>query len=117
MKSTLNFRNTSFLVVFLFTVSFLTSCNSSQKSSSQDSITKKSTPAQDSKKAIATNNADSVELTQLIRKLYKWHETAKTKFDGFKPLKRNATDTLYTSIDLDENQKAIEELLANNSTV
>jgi hypothetical protein len=110
MKSSLSFCNTSFLVAFLFTVSFLAGCNSSQKSSNQDSITKKSTTVLYSKKAIAADNAASVELTQLIRKVYKWHETAKMKFDGFKPLKRNATDTLYTSIDLDENQKAIEEL-------
>jgi hypothetical protein len=110
MKPRPNFRNISLFIVFLFTLSFLAGCNSSQKSSNKDSLTKKSATIRNPKNSISAYGTDSIELTNLVKKLYQWHETAKMKFDGFKPLKRNAADTLYTSLDLDENQKAIEEL-------
>jgi hypothetical protein len=89
---------------------FLVDCKDSRKPSRRDSLIKETTIVQDSKKAVSAAETDSVKLTRLVRDLYKWHETKRMKYEGFKPLKRNATGTLYTSIDLDENQKAIEEL-------
>jgi hypothetical protein len=59
---------------------------------------------------VARDTEDSVKLTVLVRKFYKWHVKDTMRADGFKPQKRNASDSLYTSIDLDENKKAIEEL-------
>lgn len=109
MNPILSFRNNVVFIFFLLTVLFFVDCNGSQKSSSQDSLIK-TTTVHDLKKAVSAAETDSAKLTRLVRDLYKWHETGKIKYDGFKPLKRNATDTLYTSIDLDENQKAIEEL-------
>lgn len=53
---------------------------------------------------------DSILLTHLVKQLYKWHITQKRQYDGFKAIKLDPTDTLNKAIDLDENQKAINEL-------
>jgi len=53
---------------------------------------------------------DSLLLTDIVKKLYKWHVKQKLTFDGFKPVKLNATDTLYKGIDLRKNQKSVDEL-------
>ncbi|WP_457287837.1 hypothetical protein [Pedobacter sp. UYP24] len=60
-------------------------------------------------KTTTTPNA-KVELTKLIRKLYKWHEEVKIHAEGFKPLKAKPSAELYSHIDLKENDRAIIEL-------
>ena len=59
---------------------------------------------------VKNENQDSIELTKLVRNLYEWHERKIKEIDGFKPLKVNPSDTLYTGIDLDANEKAIDKL-------
>lgn len=74
-------------------------------------LTRKTTDSAVTVKTIAKpEDTDSAQLAVLVRKLYKWHETDSMKYDGFRPLKANPTDTAFTRIDLDENAKAIEEL-------
>ncbi|TQM48557.1 hypothetical protein BDE36_0242 [Arcticibacter tournemirensis] len=53
---------------------------------------------------------DTVALTNLVKKLLKWHETSGMQFEGFPPLKNKTTDTTYSGINLEKNKKAIEEL-------
>jgi hypothetical protein len=88
-------------------IAFLASCQNDRSSVRQDSAKK-----QDSIKSLeaSNENEDSIKLTKLIRELYKWHATDTTGHDGFKPLKKNITDTFYSSIDLSENYEAIERL-------
>jgi hypothetical protein len=95
-------------LILLAIVTLLANCSSNTKPGKTDST------SVDTAKTQVTNiiNKDTVELTGLVRKLYKWHETAKLKHNGFKALKNNPADTLYTSIDLVETEKAIEELKA-----
>jgi hypothetical protein len=103
MKSILNLRNSYFLVVILSVVILFMECTGIQVPEKKDTINKQNN-------RMVAKPTDSLELTMLIRKLYKWHETTKMKYNGFNALKQSPSDTLYTSIDLEENKKAIEEL-------
>jgi len=103
-------NRTSLKLCIIISISLLIACKGKNKASRIDSITTGGNVVQVVERAMPGPESDSVKLTALIRKLYKWRQTDTLKHDGFKPLKRNANDTLYTSIDLDENQKAIEEL-------
>jgi hypothetical protein len=61
--------------------------------------------------AVNSNNLkDSIELTELVRELYKWHETTRMKNNGFIPIKSNPSDTTYSGLDMNANTKAIQEL-------
>jgi hypothetical protein len=59
---------------------------------------------------VSKENEDSINLTNLVRKVYKWHETNGKLPDGFNPQKKNLSDTMYSSIDLNENNDAIRTL-------
>lgn len=68
---------------------FFISCNSSNGTKLVD------------KKDEHISNSDSIELTNLVRKAYKWHET-KFRRNGF-PFKFNSpNDTIFTGVDLHE---------------
>lgn len=85
-------------------------CKSKNKSDAADTIKTPIEINSDTGINTTARTGDSIELTLLVKKIYKWHQTVKTKYNGFKPLKRDPSDTLYTSIDLEENKKSIEEL-------
>ena len=44
---------------------------------------------------------DSIELTIFVKKVYKWHNEQITIEKGFDPKKRQATDTMYSGIDME----------------
>lgn len=97
-------------LVFLLSVILFTACSNSKKPDHADTVKKIVETNSNTNSSISAENQDSIDLILLVKKLYKWRETVKMKHDGFKPLKSNPSDTLYTSIDLDENKEAIEEL-------
>ncbi|WP_302902152.1 hypothetical protein [Mucilaginibacter sp. BT774] len=96
----------SAIFLSLLCLLLLNGCKSNKQSSHTDTV--KTTA--DNSLTVSTANQDSIQLTLLVRKLYKWHVTDTMKHDGFKPTKSNPKDTLYTGIDLAENEKAVEEL-------
>lgn len=53
---------------------------------------------------------DSIKITALVTALYKWHETAEIKPNGFVPTKKNPDDTLNTGMDLKTTEIAIVNL-------
>lgn len=58
------------------------------------------------------HSADSLQLTKLVKELYKWHETTKLKHTAYSPVKNNPADTLYSGIDLKETEQSVEEIKA-----
>ena len=96
----------SAIFLSLLCLLLLNGCKSNKQSSHTNTV--KTTA--DNSRTVSTANQDSIQLTLLVRKLYKWHVTDTMKHDGFKPTKSNPKDTLYTGIDLAENEKAVEEL-------
>ncbi|HTI57406.1 hypothetical protein [Mucilaginibacter sp.] len=61
---------------------------------------------------ISKANDDSIQLTKLVRAMYKWHETDTTRAGGFSPVKKNPRDTFYSGIDLNANNNAVTKLQA-----
>jgi hypothetical protein len=105
MKLNLNFRNICPSIVLLFTITVFVQCKGSKSPNNKDTISKL-TKASDA----VTRTADSIKLTKLVKALYKWHTKDTVCKCGFNPLKKNASDTLYSGIDLDDNKKTISEL-------
>ena len=106
----LNLSKFCFFITLLLIAVLCTRCKRRDAPGKKDVVPKQSTIIPGVKNVASKIKIDSIELISLVRKLYKWHETTKMKYDGFKPLKSNKSDTLYTSIDLGENQRADEEL-------
>lgn len=106
MKFNLNLRYILFCLVLL---SF-TNCKGNKTYHINDTLVQGATTVHQKKDS--NNNTDSVQLTALIKQLYKWRAVDSLKYDGFNPVKLNNTDTLYRGIDLAENAKAITELKA-----
>lgn len=104
MRAILNVRSIYYSIALLFTLTVFANCKGSKTSDNKDYGIK-----QDKTGQVVSQITDSIKLTELVRNLYKWHTTDTCKC-GFKPLKKNQSDTLFTSIDLDENRKEINEL-------
>src|SRR5437879_8597963 len=96
--------------LFLIFLILLTGCKSYNRPDHNDSLKIKNSISQTVKNSATKETEDSMKLTDLVRRLYKWHVKDTMRADGFKPQKRSPSDTLFTSIDLDENKKAVEEL-------
>src|ERR1700742_5185114 len=99
MKPNLSVNNLSLYFVLCIATFLLSNCKGNQATDKKDTVTKNVTSGTSVK---SSSNADSAELTALVRKLYKWHEKEKMAHDGFKPVKTNSTDTAYSGIDLEE---------------
>lgn len=56
---------------------------------------------------------DVAELEKLTRDLYKWIET-ESSIEDFVPLQKEKTDTIYTKLDLELNEKRVIELINTN---
>jgi len=106
MKFNLNLR---YILICLILLSF-TNCKGNKTDHPNNTIIQENTTGHQKKDS--NNNTDSVQLTALIKHLYKWQAAGSLKYDGFKAVKLNNTDTLYCGIDLVENAKAITELKA-----
>jgi len=86
----MNFKNHIF--VFFTTTFLFISCGGSIISKIADNVDKQS------------KNADSIELTTLVRNVYEWHET-KFRRNGY-PYKLNTpTDSIFIGIDWDAYEK------------
>jgi hypothetical protein len=107
MKTTLNLRNTYYAITLLFTLIVFVNCKGHNSADNKDSVSGK-----DKAKAAKpeSRETDSVKLTELVKKLYKWHIKDTTCKCSFTPLKANSSDTLFTNIDLNDTQKNIEDL-------
>ncbi len=95
-------------IVLIFSGVVFSQCNSHRPSEKKETVTNQGKTVS-ATETVVSNPTDSVKLTALVRSLYKWHETSKMKYEDFKPIKSNVRDTVYSGIDLVENQKAIEE--------
>jgi hypothetical protein len=93
--------------VFIIMIILLTSCNNGNK---PDQNKNTSTTKSVANNAILKDNEDSIKLTDLVKRLYKWHISDSNCGCSFNPLKNNPSDTLYSSIDLVDNNKAINKL-------
>ena len=92
------------IIVFVTAILF-TGCNNTNKSDKVGAIKIDSTSTVN----LPDAKADSIYLTKLVRALYKWHEMT-PNLDGFKPIRENPSDTLYSGVDLANNNAAINEL-------
>ncbi|MDP9081844.1 MAG: hypothetical protein M3O71_30900 [Bacteroidota bacterium] len=97
--------------IFILSAVLITGCTNASKPTTNNATAKRpDSVKQTTRNIVANTNDDSVKLTKLVRDIYKWHETKHLEKDGFKPQKSNPTDTLFTGIDLIENEEAIKEL-------
>ena len=101
-------KNISFFV-FILVIILLTRCNNQTKPTDKDSLKIKDNKLS-VKKVSPEATEDSISLYNLVVQLYKWHITDTACKCSFTPLKKNPSDTLYTDIDLDDNEKVINKL-------
>lgn len=99
----------TYLFLQLTIAIFLVSCNSSNKSNPVDSVKKITTVKSTTTVTVTNPKQDSVELTKLVRMLYKWRE-ANVRVGNLEPIKKKPTDTLYSGINLAATNAAIEQL-------
>jgi hypothetical protein len=104
MKSTLS------ISIYTFSAILIVGCTSGNKSDKRDTTkTNETVKIVTSTNTVPTPEADSVALTKLVRAMYKWYDTT-PKVEGFAGVKKNPADTVYTGIDLAENNRAVESL-------
>jgi len=58
---------------------------------------------------LLNKNQDSLRLTELVRKTYKWHEAAFKDQGDFSPAEKSAGDSLYRSIDWKISNRMVEK--------
>lgn len=92
--------------IFLIFAVLFTACKGVNKSDNADTIKKVNNTLTIN---VPDAKDDSIKLTNLVRAVYKWYETT-PKIDGFNPIKKNPSDTLYSGIDLNKNIDAINDL-------
>jgi hypothetical protein len=108
MKTNLTYSTSLVLLILII----FSGCHSNSNPDKKDTVIKTTTTNTVVTQIAPKQNIaeDSILLTNLVKNLYKWHATQKLKYDGFRPIKLNPADTLFKAIDLEENQKAINEL-------
>jgi hypothetical protein len=64
--------------------------------------------------AVLTQGNDSIELTDLVRKMYTWHEAAFKNQDDFPAEEKKPSDSLYRRLDWNRINGSIKKLEASN---
>lgn len=86
-------------------------CSNPSSTAKKTAVDSNTTKGLVSSESILLPPPDSVQLTELVRNLYKWFETEKMALPlSFSPVENSVPDTVYHGIDLAENSKAIAKL-------
>jgi hypothetical protein len=87
------------MICISIAVLFLTNCSNSNSSRHADKVDN-----------VSCSKSDSIEISTLIKNMYRWYETKSSKGE-FIPTTKNPKDTIYSGIDWKAHENRMNELI------